>query len=175
MAALTLFASVALWSRHDAGNRRESADEVASKAETGGENIPVTSLSGGGVSVPMDSIAESARMENIPPTTLASAKSEIGGVMSEKTKADFAFLLGTNPPPGTDVQAWRAEKNAIMDAWGSQKETSGDLAGVLVAISTDANQDVVVRDYALQHMVSIYSSAVSDRVRMQDALYQALD
>ena len=85
------------------------------------------------------------------------------------------FLADSRRPPGTSLQAWRAEKNALMDVLSSRRQPPAELAGILIAVAGDAKHDVVVRDYALQHMVSIYPAAVSDRGRIQAALFGALE
>ena len=94
---------------------------------------------------------------------------------TEATKTDLAFLAEAQRPPGMTLQAWRTEKNGRMDVLSSRRQPPAELAGILIAVSSDPEQDVVVRDYALQHMVSIYPSAVTDRGRMREALFKALD
>ena len=176
IALLALAAAAALW-LHRAGNGHGDGAAIPEAATVG---IAVEEVPAGTPAVKQAAATTSLRLvppradanETSPPTPF---RQSMEARRTEATKTDLAFLAEAQRPSGMTLQAWRAEKNALMDVLSSRRQPPAVLAGILIAVSGDPEQDVVVRDYALQHMVSIYSSAVSDRGRMQEALFKALD
>lgn len=174
--ALALAAASACWLRRAEYGHRAGpvAVAVSSSVSTVAENSAASAVVGK-PSAPKSSRVERPRADADLAAPPVSSCQATGGRRIETTGSDLEFLADSHRPSGISLQAWRAEKNALMDVLSSRRQPPAELAGILIAVSGDPEQDVVVRDYALQHMVSIYSSAVSDRGRMQEALFRALD
>lgn len=176
LSLLALVAAVAFWLRRDGkihGDGPAAPEALAVKIAV--DEIPAGSPAADLVSAQDYSRSERSRAVAgvaAPPVTFRPSTERR---RAETTDAGLEFLADSRRPPETSLQAWRTEKNALMDVLSSRRQPPAELAGILIAVSGDPEQDVVIRDYALQHMVSIYSSAVSDRSRMQEALFKALD
>ena len=87
----------------------------------------------------------------------------------------YRYLLS----PSSAASGHREEenwlRNELMDKLTAQAALPRDLVQVLVAIYQDPAQDVVSRDYAVQHMRPAYVQAgPEDRVVLQQALWNAV-
>ena len=69
-------------------------------------------------------------------------------------EAIFTFLRDRHPED--DEQAGQVVKNELMDALCLQSPLPEGWGELLVQIHQDRNQHVVLRDYALQHLVPLY-------------------
>jgi len=72
-------------------------------------------------------------------------------------KALYEFL---ESHPGTDRKTWvtlHYLKNDVLTALQNQTEPPQGLADVMVGIYNDPAQDLVTRDYAIQHLITWYS------------------
>lgn len=173
---LALFASAGIWFYflpEDEGKSVTAAavDEGPEAVETSGVVLPEADIP-----APVDAKMKPPRTESVPAVAVQMvANSGSGAIPPKEAGADYSFLLATSLPPAMTLQEWRSEKNSLMDVWVFRSEPPDGLARVLIGIATDPDQDVVVRDYALQHLISIYDSAVPDRASMRDALYRALE
>ena len=174
--ALALAAASAFWLRRvEIGHRTEP---VVAEMPPGGSSVDENSAASPVAekpSAPAYSRVERPRADTALSAPPAPSRPATEGRRAETTGTGLDFLTESRRPTGMSLEAWRAEKNALMDVLSSRRQPPAELARILIAVSGDPEQDVVVRDYALQHMVSIYSSAVSDRGRMQEALFRALD
>ena len=84
------------------------------------------------------------------------------------------FLLGHSSQP--DAQARGSEyvrKNEIMNVLRNQNKQPAELAEVLIKIYQDRAQDVVIRDYAVQHLSSWYEQRADEheRKRIENLLW----
>lgn len=65
-------------------------------------------------------------------------------------------------------------RNVMLDKMVQQSVVSNGLPDLLVTVYQDARHDVVMRDYAVQHMPPIYSRvAPQHRTKLRNALWQA--
>lgn len=82
------------------------------------------------------------------------------------------------PPPDGDMERNqdRALKNDIINRLRTQREPPEGLTAVLVAVFENFEQDITVRDYALQQMRAHYSTvSIKDRMRIKHVLAKALN
>ena len=76
--------------------------------------------------------------------------------------------------PESENEHWL--RNNMMDKLTGQPTRPAGLPDVLVAIYQDKNQDVVMRDYAIQHMNPAYAQARPDeKAVLRQALWQAVE
>ncbi len=71
-----------------------------------------------------------------------------------ETKALCDFLLEKHDED--DDQRGHVLKNDIMDALCAQRVPSADLGAVFAQVYGDTKQNVVIRDYAIQHVATLY-------------------
>jgi hypothetical protein len=64
----------------------------------------------------------------------------------------LSFLETTGPVPGLNLESTRWLKNDVMSLLAAQQQPSPKLAETLLRVYRDPNQDVVLRDYAVQHL-----------------------
>jgi hypothetical protein len=94
---------------------------------------------------------------------------------SEEIRAFYGYLLA---PAHNQDQDDRVQenwlRNEMLDKLVRQPTLPAGLPDVLVAIYQDQDQDVVMRDYAVQHMTPAYAQAGADeKASLQQALWQA--
>ena len=92
---------------------------------------------------------------------------------NEELRAFYDYLLAPAHNPDDRIQEnWL--RNEMMDKLVTQQKPPADLAGTLVAIYQDKDQDVVMRDYAIQHMNPAYAQAnAEEKAALRQALWQA--
>ena len=66
----------------------------------------------------------------------------------------YAFLKSRGEEAGYKPPGLYALKNEAMNVLRKQSPPPGRLADVLIGVFDDSNQDLVVRDYAIQHLVA---------------------
>ena len=93
---------------------------------------------------------------------------------SKEISALYAYLL----TPGSPVAATRQNenwlRNEMLNQLAEQETLPSGLADVLLAIYQDPQQDVVMRDYAVQRMTPVYERASSEeKAALRQALWQA--
>lgn len=102
-------------------------------------------------------------------------------VTEEEKAAVYGFLLEPNEEDSR--QMGQVLKNQLLDALCLQRPPLPDLADTVVQMYRDPRQNVVLRDYAVQHMVPLYeslaetpSSEATDAAQqmMREALQDAL-
>lgn len=64
--------------------------------------------------------------------------------------------------PGTSLAELASEKNQVMDELLNQPQISSDYADVMVGLYRDKSQDVLTRDFAVQH-IGLYAQALARR------------
>jgi hypothetical protein len=85
----------------------------------------------------------------------------------------YLRMPATNSPE-LENEHWL--RNDMMDKLAGQPTLPAGLPNELVAIYQDKNQDVVMRDYAIQHMNPAYAQAGSEeKAALRQALWQATD
>jgi len=99
-------------------------------------------------------------------------------------QALYTFLLQQSPLDGN--QSGHVLKNMLMDGLCALNPPPAGLGDVLTGVYQDKNQNVVLRDYAVQHMVSFYKqmeklpddgqpARQNDLSKIQGTLWEALN
>ena len=93
---------------------------------------------------------------------------------AEECKAFYAYLLAPAHSPAGDRQNENWLRNVMLDKLVEQQVLPSGLADALVAIYRDPEQDVVMRDYAIQHITPMYDRAsTEEKATLSQALWQA--
>ena len=94
---------------------------------------------------------------------------------SEELRAFYGYLLTpARNPDDREQENWL--RNEMLDKLVTQQKPPAGMADALVAIYQDKDQDVVMRDYAIQHMNPAYAQANTDeKESLRQALWQATD
>jgi hypothetical protein len=131
-----------------------------------------------------EKLARPARSERIrlvvdDPSHAGFAK-RVKALLAIKTKLTEAEILalyhylqvpGRNPTD-RDRENWL--RNDMMDKLIEQESVPHGLVDLLVGIYQDRNQDVVMRDYAVQHMTPLYGKmSAEDQAAVRQSLWQA--
>ena len=86
----------------------------------------------------------------------------------------YAYLLQTEPSDHSTLKNIRSSKNNIMDTLITITPSPVGLVDTLIDVATNERQDIVVRDYAFQHLVSPFNRArAEERRRILDTLIHA--
>jgi len=97
-----------------------------------------------------------------------------GKLTGDDIKAIYSYLLA---PTYTDADSRVGEnwlRNVMLDELVEQPSLPADLAAELVSIYQNQEQDVVMRDYAIQHMDPAYDQAsAEEKAALSRALWQA--
>lgn len=94
---------------------------------------------------------------------------------AEELEFLYAFLAGSELGRGTESRE-RWLRNDIMDKLVDQESAPEGLANRLVLIYEDHEQDVVIRDYAVQHMPWIYERVGDDeKASLSKAMWRATE
>ena len=64
--------------------------------------------------------------------------------------------------PGTSIAELASEKNQVMDELLNQPQIPSDYADVMIGLYRDKSQDVLTRDFAVQH-IGLYAQALERR------------
>lgn len=64
--------------------------------------------------------------------------------------------------PGTSLAELASEKNQVMDELLNQPQIPSDYADVMIGLYRDTSQDVLTRDFAVQH-IGLYAQALARR------------
>jgi hypothetical protein len=94
----------------------------------------------------------------------------------EEITALFAFA-SARPAPGADrgpLDSDAALKNDVLNALRFQPHSPAGLTGLLIGIYRDREQDIVMRDYAVQHLVSLYEQLPGSRIAEKKQIQQVL-
>lgn len=186
-----LAATVVLWERHhrDTKSREKLPQSVAAPTRMSGRQA---------VSEPLRSFPPATSKQEAP-TELERVRLVVtpGGAvgfpervkairaiqtpLTDKEVGAFSRYLRTPATlgawPANDPQHQEGEnwlRNEMLDKLVQQKEVPPGLSDLLVAIYRDSAQDVVMRDYAVQHMAPVYGRAnPEEQARLQTALWQA--
>lgn len=91
-----------------------------------------------------------------------------------EVSAFYGYLRTSTSKSGQDTEGEHWLRNEMMDKLVQQATMPPGLSDMLVAVYHDPAQDVVMRDYSVQHMAPAYEK-VSDQEKsnLRDALWQA--
>jgi len=86
------------------------------------------------------------------------------------------FLQDNKVPQGMSRAHVRALKNDILTVLRHQTTPPADLVPLMLRLHKDSEQDIVIRDYALQHLSVVYEKASEQqKSEIQKALWAALE
>ena len=94
---------------------------------------------------------------------------------AEEIQSFYAYLRSPSPTgaENRDQENWL--RNEMMDKLAETPTLPAGLAGVLVAIYRDPAQDLVMRDYAVQHVTPVYARAsAEEKATLQQILWSAV-
>jgi hypothetical protein len=92
---------------------------------------------------------------------------------SEERTSLYAFLESVDQPESLSNDELYALKNDLITVLRNQNQKPAGLSDVLVSLYRNPKQDVVIRDYAIQHLSSYYSIA-QNKPQIQQAMWDAL-
>jgi hypothetical protein len=93
-----------------------------------------------------------------------------------EVQAFYAYLLAPAQSSTGERQGENWLRNVILDKLVEQSNPSADLPAVLVSIYQNQEQDIVMRDYAVQHMNPAYPRAnEEEKTALSRALWQATE
>jgi hypothetical protein len=99
---------------------------------------------------------------------------QLGANLGTKEIADLSAFLEARPEREKNMAGLRYLKNEILTALRSQSTAPAGLTEVMVRISRDTSQDLVTRDYALQHMALWGEERARDGVGSGDRIRMTL-
>jgi hypothetical protein len=95
---------------------------------------------------------------------------------AEEIHSFYTYLMAPASSNAEDREQENWLRNVMMDKLADAPVLPAGLAGVLVAIYQDHTQDVVMRDYAIQHMTAVYArTSAEDKAALQQTLWQAVE
>ena len=98
------------------------------------------------------------------------------GLSAQEIHAFYAYLLAPATSRTEDRENENWLRNEMMDKLAEAPGLPVGLASVLVSIYRDPGQDIVMRDYAVQHMMPVYARAsAEEKTILQQTLWQAAE
>jgi hypothetical protein len=95
---------------------------------------------------------------------------------AQEIDAFYAYLLAPARSSAENRPNENWLRNGMMDKLAEAPELPAGLVRVLVAIYQDPAQDIVMRDYAVQHMSPVYARASAEEKNiLQQTLWQAAE
>jgi hypothetical protein len=93
----------------------------------------------------------------------------------QEVEAFYRYLLAPTSKSGQDRVGENWLRNEIMDKLVQQTAAPDGLSDMLVAVYQDPAQDVVMRDYSVQHMVPAYEQvSAPEQANIQKAVWKAV-
>ena len=109
-------------------------------------------------------------------TRLAAVHALKNDLNQKELDAIYEFLQDNEIPEGISRAHVRALKNDILTVLRHQTAPPADLVPLMFRLHKDSDQDIVVRDYALQHLSAAYEKAPEEQKKqIQKALWAALE
>jgi len=94
---------------------------------------------------------------------------------AEVIQAFFTYLFAPSPASTENREPENWLRNVLMDKLAESPALPAGLVGMLVAIYQDPAQDIVMRDYAVQHLTPVYAQAsAEEKVAVQQTLWAAV-
>ena len=130
----------------------KSVDEmnsvIASNAQ--GEGLPPSVINRKPPNAPHRKILEAPTVERY-----------VASPIESKEKMNLRMIV-KQVGPGTSPAELASEKNQIMDKLLNQPQVPSDYADVMIGLYRDKSQDVLTRDFAVQH-IGLYAQALNRR------------
>lgn len=184
LGAVIVAGSVIVWLGGPSRRQHEIAPTTpqTSHAKVHSHTTPLASATPGSAAVAPGTVPESVRpiVAAVPTATIAERIKSIHALPADLTakeiQAFYVYLLAPAQSSAQDRQQENWLRNDMMDKLVEGRELPAGLAGVLVSIYQDPAQDIVMRDYAIQHMNPAYERASSDeKAILQQTLWQAVE
>jgi hypothetical protein len=171
---------IGLWLYHQAHlSRHQTAETYPTNASTVSSS-PLTSGAPRPSPVPPANVPESIRpiMDSFATFTerVKAVHALNAELTAEEAQAFHAYLLmpAQSGPETRQEENWL--RNVMMDKLAEQPNAPTNFARVLVSIFQDKEQDVVMRDYAVQHMTPIYErTTAEEKTLLRQTLWQAVE
>ncbi len=134
---------------------------------------------GAGESPPELDLSEALRenSEQFEITSLERAEviraSAIQGMTESEIEEAYQFLEKGTPPQGISKSAYRWLSDEILIALREQENVPVDFVERLSLIANNAQQDLVLRDYALQHLGHYHEESGSNPRAIEETLWKA--
>ena len=182
LGVLVVAGSTTLWLCRPHGQPRQVA---AVTPQTIGTNlaraaIPRASAKPGKPPVAPDAVPESVRsIVAAPAITFAARVKAVralpANLAPQEIHALHAYLLTPASSSAEDREQENWLRNELLDKLADAAELPAELAGVLVAIYQDPAQDIVMRDYAVQHVTPVYArTSAEEKATLQQILWSAV-
>ena len=184
LGATLIVGSITFWMAGRSYRAHESAASLPSSSPT---NVPpptaplARAIRGPG---PVASVLAPSARQPAPPTTPAATFAErvkrVHELPRNLSGQDIQAFLAYLAVPAASVPADRPGenwlRNEMMDKLVETPALPSGLVRVLVSIYQDPAQDVVMRDYAVQHMGPVYARASApEQAVLQTTLWQAAE
>ncbi len=183
LGAVVVAGSATVWLCHPPGRQHEmgAATPQTSRAQVPPPAIPRANARPDSVTAAPDTVPESVRpiVAAATPTPFAERVKAVRALPADLTAQEIhAFYTYLLAPASSGAENRENEnwlRNEMMDKLAEAPTLPAGLAGVLVAIYQDPAQDIVMRDYAVQHMMPVYAQAsAEEKAALQQALWSAV-
>lgn len=176
LGAFVVAGSVSVWLWNPS---RRPLESVATTPQTSRANVP--RLATPPAPAAPDPIPESVRpIVAAVPTPFAERVNAVrtlpADLTAQEIHAFYAYLLAPASSGAESRQQGNWLRNEMLDKLVELPALPAGLARVLVSIYQDPTQDIVMRDYAVQHMTPVYARAsAEEKANLQQALWQAVE
>jgi HEAT repeats len=184
LGAVVVTGSISVWLCWPSWRQRAM---VAPTPQTSRTNVPppttpvALATLGPAPSAP-DTVPESVRpiVAAVPAGTFAERVKTVRALPADLTAQEihafYTYLLTPAQSGAENRQQENWLRNEMMDKLVEAPALPAGLARVLVAIYQDPTQDIVMRDYAVQHMMPVYARAsAEEKATLQQTLWQAVE
>lgn len=93
------------------------------------------------------------------------------GLDAKEIQAAYTFIAESSEELSGENYHWMADE--VLIALRNQEQLPADIETRLAAIATDPGQDLVIRDYALQHLGHLHQEGGGDSAIIEATLWQA--
>jgi len=183
LGAVVVAGGVSVWRW---GPSRGSREPAAATPPTSRPNVPppaaaLAPAADGPVSTAPHSVPESGPSVRAASATVFAKRVKAvralpAALNSGEIHAFHGYLLAPSSSGALNRQQENWLRNEMMDKLAKAPAPPAGLAGVLVAIYQDPAQDIVMRDYAVQHMTPVYARAnAEEQAALRQTLWQAVE
>lgn len=189
LSAVVVAGSASVWLCHQPRRQRETAATTLQTSRTDapppaipfGPATPSANARPGLAHTATESVPESVQpiVAAVPAAAFAERIMSIHALPAELTvqeiRALYAYLLAPATSGTENRQNENWLRNDLMDKLAEAPVLPVGLANMLVTIYRDPAQDIVMRDYAVQHMAPVYARAsAEEKATLQQTLWAAV-
>ncbi len=184
LGAVVMTVTAYVWLHYQPRQQREIAPTAprTSRAHVLPSSTPATPAMPGTAHSAPDTIPESVRsiVAAVPALPFAERVKTVralsANLTAQEVHAFYEYLLAPAASGGENRPNENWLRNGIMDKLAEQRALPAGLVQALVAIYQDPAQDIVMRDYAVQHMTPVYARAsAEEKTTLQQTLWQAAE